>query len=241
MNVLENKALLEMINAEDKHPWYRARLNIVKQWALTLPEESFGVDIGCGSGAAAQLIMRNYDLEVVGYDISPDAVIASKARGVTTHQADVSKLPIKSDSQDFALALDVIEHLEDRKILLEEILRILKPGGRCLITVPAHMWLWSKHDELNHHFRRYSKSILIEDLQFVGFEIARIRWWNSIFLPYIYLTRTLVKNRDNSEFQLPPRPLAVVVEKILNTESQSGLLGKLIGVSLVAEVIKPST
>jgi ubiquinone/menaquinone biosynthesis C-methylase UbiE len=236
MSVLENKTLLEMINAEDVHPWYRARLQVVKNWAHGLPRNSIGVDIGCGSGAAAQLIKSTYGLEVIGYDISPDAVIASKAL-----QADVTKLPIKDSSQDFALALDVVEHIEDRSVLLREMLRILKPGGRCLITVPAHMWLWSIHDEHNHHFRRYSKSLIKTDLQEVGFEIVSIRWWNSIFLPYIYLTRILYRNQEQSEFQLPPRPLSLLVEKVLILESKSRLLGKLVGVSLVVDVVKPSS
>lgn len=113
---------------------------------------------------------------MTGYDIAPYAVDASLKRGVRTIQADVTSLQIAGGSQDFVVSLDVIEHIEHRSVLLNEINWILKPGGKALITVPAHMWLWSNYDVLNHHFRRYSKGELISDIRQSGFEILSIRW-----------------------------------------------------------------
>jgi SAM-dependent methyltransferase len=239
MTVLEIRTLREMIRAENTHPWYRARLTLVKNWGTQITSDHIGVDIGCGSGAAAQLLQEVYGVTVTGFDISEFAVEASLQRGVKTIQADVTKLDLPSNSQDFAISLDVIEHIEDRNALLQEISRILKPGGRCLITVPAHMWLWSNHDVLNHHFRRYSKYELLLDLENAGFEVRKLRWWNSIFLPYILLTRFLQGDSKNSEFEAPPKLLRPVVWAILNFEAKSKLMGKLVGVSLVAEIQKP--
>ena len=236
---MEIKTLQEMIRAENTHPWYRSRLTLVENWGNQIGSGETGVDIGCGSGAAAQLLQEVYGLTVAGFDISEFAVEASRQRGVKTIQADVTKLDLPSNSQDFAISLDVIEHIEDRNALLKEIFRILKPSGKCLITVPAHKWLWSNHDVLNHHFRRYSKSELILDLKYAGFEIRNLRWWNSIFLPYILLTRFLRKNSESSEFEAPPKLLQPIVWTILNFEAKSKLVGKLIGVSLVAEIEKP--
>jgi ubiquinone/menaquinone biosynthesis C-methylase UbiE len=236
---LDTKTLEGMIRAEDKHPWYQARLSLVKRWGREIAPNSIGLDIGCGSGAAAQLLQEEFSLTPTGMDISKFAVDASKARGVKTLQVDVTKLPASDESQDFVLALDVIEHIDDRYILLNEMYRVLKPGGKALITVPAHTWLWSKHDELNHHFRRYSKEMLREDLTSVGFSIKSIRWWNSFFLPYIYLTRVSTRGKDSSEFELPPRILRSIVRFTLRTEARFDLLGKVVGVSLVASIEKP--
>ena len=236
---MDTKTLEEMIQAEDKHPWYQARLSLVKRWGREITPKSVGLDIGCGSGAAAQLLQEEFRLTPTGMDISKFAVDASKARGVRTLQVDVTELPSSEESQDFVLALDVIEHIEDRYILLNEMYRVLKPGGKALITVPAHSWLWSKHDELNHHYRRYSKEMLREDLTSVGFMITSIRWWNSIFLPYIYLSRIFTRGKDSSEFELPPRLLQSIVRVILKTEAKFHLLGKVVGVSLVASIEKP--
>lgn len=237
---MDANTLISMIEAEDRHPWYRGRLQLVKSWGATIPKSSTGVDLGCGSGAAAQLLIRKFAHNVTGFDISQYAVDASLQRGVTTFQSDVTALPLEDSSQDFAIALDVVEHIEDRYSLLNEISRILKPAGKCLITVPAHMYLWSNHDVLNHHFRRYSKSELVADIESCGLVIHRIRWWNSLFLPYIYITRLLKRNTESSEFETPPKILSKVVELILKTEAKyPRFLGKITGVSLVAEVCKP--
>ena len=235
---MDKKALVEMINAEDVHPWYTSRLVLVEKWASQLPNDAVGVDIGCGSGKAAELLQSQRGIKVIGYDISEVAVEAAKKRGVRAHQVDVTKLPIEGRSQDFAIALDVIEHIEDKKALLNEIFRVLRPGGKCLITVPAHNWLWSNHDVLNHHFRRYSKSMLAKDLSQAGFNHVRIRWWNSIFLIFIFLSRFLSRTHGDSEFKTPPKILATLVSKILTMEAKSELLGKFVGVSLVAEITK---
>jgi ubiquinone/menaquinone biosynthesis C-methylase UbiE len=240
MIVLEPKTLEEMIRAEDKHPWYRARLSLVKKWGKGFPPNSIGLDIGCGSGAAAQLLQQEFQLKPVGLDISKFAVDASRVRGIKTLQVDVTKLPIPDATQDFVLALDVIEHIEDRHILLNEMFRVLNPGGKALITVPAHSWLWSNHDVLNHHFRRYSKQLLLKDLAQAGFLVKSVRWWNSIFLPYIYLARLSKKGKGESEFELPPRVLQLLVNLILTTEAKIGFFGKVVGVSLVAAVEKPN-
>ena len=236
---LDTKTLEEMIRAEDTHPWYKARLTLVELWGKSLAPDSIGLDIGCGSGAAAQLLQRAYQTHPTGMDISEFAVEASNKRGVKTLQVDVTNLPVFEASQDFVLALDVIEHIEDRHILLTEMFRVLKPGGKGLITVPAHSWLWSNHDELNHHYRRYSKELLLEDLKGTGFTIKTIRWWNSILLPYLYISRVLTRKKDSSEFDLPPKILQFLVTLILTTEARSKFLGKFVGVSLIATIEKP--
>ena len=236
---MDTKTLEEMIRAEDVHPWYKSRLALVKLWGKSLAPDSIGLDIGCGSGAAAQLLQREFQTRPTGMDISEFAVEASNKRGVNTLQVDVTNLPVFEASQDFVLALDVIEHIEDRHILLTEMFRVLKPGGKGLITVPAHSWLWSNHDELNHHYRRYSKALLLEDLKSAGFTIKTIRWWNSVLLPYLYMTRVLNRKKDTSEFDLPPKILQYLVTLILTTEARLKFLGKFVGVSLVATIEKP--
>ena len=61
---------------------------------------------------------------------------------------------------DVVVCTDVLEHVEADREALTGIARKLKPGGRILITVPAHPWLWSAHDVVNHHKRRYTRRTL---------------------------------------------------------------------------------
>jgi SAM-dependent methyltransferase len=93
--------------------------------------------------------------------------------------------PAFGDGQfDIVIASDVLEHIEDEQKALKEWNRILKPAGKLIVFVPAFKILWSKHDEANHHYRRYSKLDLIRVLEKAQFEIDRSSYWNFIlFFP----------------------------------------------------------
>src|SRR5213078_89565 len=69
----------------------------------------------------------------------------------------VLQMPFASASFDLAVCLDVLEHLEDDRAALAELRRVVAPGGSLLVTVPAYQWLWSGHDVINHHCRRYTR------------------------------------------------------------------------------------
>ena len=73
-------------------------------------------------------------------------------------EGSVMEMPFAPGSFDLAVCLDVIEHLQDDRGALRELRRVLAPGGALLVTVPAYQWLWSGHDEINHHHRRYNRA-----------------------------------------------------------------------------------
>src|ERR1039458_9688407 len=100
-------------------------------------------------------------------------------------------MPFESASFDLAVSLDVIEHLEDDLGALKELRRVVAPGGRLLVTVPAYQWLWSGHDEINHHHRRYTRRSLLAVAQQAGWECARTTYFNSLLLPVAILLRAL--------------------------------------------------
>jgi SAM-dependent methyltransferase len=236
-------ALDAMLRAEDDHPWYRARLQIVHQWSAEFPERYIGLDIGCGSGAAAQYLHGYRGAQVFGIDVSQVAVDAAISRGVSARVGDACLLDFPDNSLDFVMALDVIEHIQNDSHALTEIVRVLKPSGTCLFTVPAHAFLWSRHDDLNHHFRRYSKIQMSDLVIGAGLKINNLRWWNSTLFLYFLLTRLVQKYRkvsvgDLGEFRLPPRSLTKLLYRILKFEASSNTMGKLIGVSLIVTATK---
>ena len=75
-------------------------------------------------------------------------------------QGSITELPLPDDRFDFAVCLDVIEHIDDDLRALRELHRVVRPGGTLLVTVPAYQWLWSEHDVINHHKRRYTRKTL---------------------------------------------------------------------------------
>ena len=122
--------------------------------------------------------------EVTGVELSPNSAQAARARNVgDVVEGSVAELPFADDSFDFAVCLDVIEHLDDDLQTLRELRRVVRPGGRLLITVPAYPSLWSSHDVVNHHYRRYTRRSLLEVAGQSGWEATRTTHFNALLLP----------------------------------------------------------
>jgi ubiquinone/menaquinone biosynthesis C-methylase UbiE len=234
---MDSEAVKQMIEVEDRHPWYVARKTLARVWARTLLPESRGLDLGCGSGAIAEMLQREFGVFALGIDTASECLEASGNRGVEAVLADASDLPFSESTQDFVVAMDVLEHLPDQRAALLEWRRVLKSSGTLFLTVPAHQHLWSAHDRANHHYLRYSKKRLKEDLRQSGFEIKSIRYWNSILYPIFFLIRKLKLSEilNMSEFKIPGYYYSIFLKALLEFEASSKITRKFIGVSLVVE------
>ncbi len=141
----------------------------------------------------------------------------------------VLEMPFEADSFDLAASLDVIEHLEDDLAALRELRRVVAPGGSLLVTVPAYQWLWSGHDEINHHFRRYTRRSLQRAGEEAGWQQVRTTYFNSLLLPAAIMLRVLDRfSRKTTESSLdlwvPPSPLNWLLERPLQLEA--ALIGR---------------
>jgi SAM-dependent methyltransferase len=103
--------------------------------------------------------------------------------------ADAARLPCPDRSVDGVCAFDVLEHLDDDAAALKEWRRALSPGGWLVATVPAYRSLWSRHDDVNGHRRRYRRSRLQALLRAAGFATVRMSYFNTLLLPPIALWR----------------------------------------------------
>jgi SAM-dependent methyltransferase len=138
-------------------------------------------------------------------------------------------MPFDSDSFDLAVSLDVIEHLEQEVDALAELRRVVAPGGSLLVTVPAYGWLWSGHDEINHHHRRYTRRSLQRVAEDAGWKQVRTTYFNSLLLPVAILLRALERlNTKTTESSLdlwvPPEPVNWLLERPLALEA--ALIGR---------------
>ncbi|HLC55045.1 MAG TPA: methyltransferase domain-containing protein, partial [Candidatus Nanoarchaeia archaeon] len=102
----------------------------------------------------------------------------------------------KPSTFDWAFASDVIEHVKDDYKAMQNIHRVLKPGGKVLITVPALEWLWGKDDDLVHHQRRYTKAQLRRLLILSGFRIEFLNYWNILMFPAVIIYKLLNKRQS---------------------------------------------
>lgn len=177
-----------MFELESHYWWFVARRRLVRRFIHEIVNGSKTwtiVDVGCGTGIN-QTELASFG-KWLGVDSNWAALSLSKTRGVEElAQTEIEKLAIASESVDLVVALDVLEHVEDDMAAIRELLRILKPNGKLLITVPAYQFLWSEHDEALHHKRRYLASSVRKKLTRAGFEVERISYFiTALFLPIL--------------------------------------------------------
>jgi SAM-dependent methyltransferase len=167
---------------------------------------------------------------VTGIELSETSVRVARERHVgEVISGSVLQMPFAENSFDLAVCLDVIEHLEDDLAALRELRRVVAPGGSLLVTVPAYQWLWSGHDEVNHHFRRYTRRSLQRVAEQAGWRQVRSTHFNSLLLPVAVLLRVLDRfSRKTTESSLdlwvPPQPLNWLLERPLLLEA--ALIGR---------------
>ncbi len=184
---LQKKEFEKMYGLEKSHWWFKSRRNLILGLLKKTQHRGFIMDIGCGTGYNLFCLQKMFR-KAIGIDVSKDALLFAKTRQtMSLALADVKKIPIKYNSADVVLALDVIEHVENDDDAIKEIRSILKKNGTLVLTVPAFGFLWSKHDDILHHKRRYNKKSIDELLAKNGFKLEKISYWNfALFLPVLF-------------------------------------------------------
>jgi SAM-dependent methyltransferase len=189
-----------MREVEDTHWWYVGRRRIISSFVKRICDDLRAegkaepriLDIGCGTGGNLETLSQFGDAE--GVDISREALDFCRARGLTkVREGAAETLPYEAGSFDLVTALDVVEHLDDDVAGLRELRRVLGPGGRCLLFVPAFMFLWGVQDDVSNHRRRYTLSELKAKLHEAGFKLERASYANITFFGPILLGRLLMR------------------------------------------------
>jgi SAM-dependent methyltransferase len=149
---------------------------------------------------------------------------------------------VQRAAYDLVALLDVLEHVDEDRASLVSIAQRLKPGGRILLTVPAHPWMWSAHDEVNHHKRRYTKKGFRNVIEEAGLKVELLSWFNSLLFPVAAAARLAgrVTGKQDSDDKLPPAPVNKAFEFLFGLERYAiGRVPFSPGVSLVAVASVP--
>jgi len=165
--------------------------------------------------------------------------LAKEGVGINVKMGCIENLDFAPSYFDHVIASDVLEHIENDNAAYDQLLKVLKPQGRLIITVPAHQWLWSSHDEALDHKRRYSSLSLKKLLKRENIEIEKIGYFYGIVFPAFIVSRLLdrfIKTDSESKHEIFPG----MVEKILFkfTEFELNFLNLPFGSTLYAQVRK---
>ena len=243
----------DIYRAELTHWWFRGRRHIVATMLRRFapPDRPLRIaDVGCGMGASFEMLGEFG--WVVGMDYSATALGFSRQRGFPRLlAAALPRLPFADGEFDVVCALDVIEHIDDDAAAASELWRVCKPGGLLVITVPAYKWLWSEHDDINEHKRRYTRPQLRDRLALPGSEFLRLSYMNTLFAPPVMLfrlARTLVGKKRTGPGDLKsdvfpmPGPLNAVFELLFSSEATwLRYAGLPFGISLICILRKHDT
>lgn len=195
---MELKEFDKMAEFEETYWWWVGKRNIIKSILNRLNLDHANIlDGGCGTGFNLKYL-KDYG-NITGLDISREALdFCKKRENKKLVQADAENLPFKDGVFDVLTSLDCLEHLDDDRCI-KEYFRVLKPEGHLIVTVPAFMFLWSKHDEALHHKRRYNKDQLKNLLESNGFKVIKLSYWNFFLLFPIVAIRLVKKWVANGE------------------------------------------
>jgi SAM-dependent methyltransferase len=225
---------------EDRHFWFRAMRSIVFHQARQyVGAEARVLDVGCGTGGTMTLMPPGW--RRVGVDFASEAISFARSRGERDlARATAERLPFESECFDSVFALDVIEHCDDDAAAIAEVARVLRPGGTLILTTPAFMFLWSEHDQVVHHRRRYRRAALHQLITNAGFSVKRLTYFNALLFAPIaavrFAKRVLpYKGEPRSDNVLPPAPINEALTAVFGLERR--LIDHVdlpVGVSLLA-------
>lgn len=205
------EAYLEMADTEERHWWFSGRRAILAHLIATfdLPINAKILEIGSGTGGNLQMLSLYGQVSALEMDATARAIAIRK----TGDRFDIrlgfcpTDIPFTGEKFDLICLFDVLEHIDGDVETLMAAKGLLAEGGRILVTVPAHRWLWSAHDVFLHHKRRYSATELRNKIAASGLLPEKISYFNTILFPLAAIIRLkdkLLRNSSASGSSVPP-------------------------------------
>lgn len=175
-------------------PTFIYRNRLYKSLAEKLSKKGEFLLIGTGTGEFIKYLI-DMGYKGTAIDISASSVkqtkeFLGKTNRVVVKKADIFKYK-PGRKFDFVFCFEVLEHIKDDTLAIKKIAGFLKPGGTFIMSVPAHMSLWAKMDEIGGHIRRYERNELKSKIIRSGF---RIKTFWSYGFPVLNLIRMVSKS-----------------------------------------------
>ncbi|WP_265569685.1 class I SAM-dependent methyltransferase [Sphingomicrobium nitratireducens] len=232
-----------MARTDEVHWWYRARRAILADFItrrVELPAAARLIEIGTGTGHNLGMLSRFGQVDAVELEAESRAVAQQRLGRPVIDAAMPDLEGVPDRAYDLACLFDVIEHVEHDIPALSGLHRLLKPGGTVVVTVPAYQWLWSEHDEVNQHFRRYTRRRLIDAANAAGFDVSFASYFNTFLFPAVAVARIASHAKKGAAVgtELPRPSINRLLHFIFSLERPfAGRLPLPFGVSIVAHLV----
>ena len=215
---------------------------IISSWDI--PKDAPVLDVGSSSGTNLRMLKDMGYSNYSGLDMSDESIRFCAEKGLgKVDKGDICHLPHEDNHFSLVLATDIIEHVDDDTLALKELYRILTPGGRILLTVPAFMSLWGLQDEVSHHKRRYRKKSLTRSLTSAGIKHDSMYYFNYILFVPIWAARQIIrlfKIQTESENDINSPLINCVLSYIFRFDALTAqTINPPFGVSILVTIKKP--
>ncbi|MGE7989999.1 class I SAM-dependent methyltransferase [Pseudomonas sp. NPDC089554] len=203
----------KLASLEASNWWFQSR-NRILIWAIRTHIRTFSsyLEIGCGTGYVLEGIHKAFpSVALKGSEYFNEGLVHARKRIPSAEftQLDATQMNAH-DEHDLIGAFDVIEHIEEDQLVLNNLARALEKDGSLIVTVPQHRWLWSEVDEFACHKRRYTRDELLGKLADAGLRVEYVTSFVCLLVPLMWLSRVL-SNRNKgkgpynpeSEFLIP--------------------------------------
>ena len=216
---MKKQAYLDHFKVEKKHWWFVSKRRYIAEVLNSLKLSNTKIlDFGCGTGVTTLFLNRWGS--VIGIDRSELAVELSLKNGINAKKILTDSLPFINNSLDLITIFDVLYHKNVKpKKILQEALRVLKPGGHVLITDCALPSLWSEHDVIMEARERFKKTGLEVLVNNSGFKVIRSSYLFFLTFPLFYLSRKLSWLRINSGSLETNQVLSLVLKRVMQVET----------------------
>ncbi len=221
---MEKRLYDEFAGIEKRHWWFVARRDILKTFIKRFGPKNIqeALDVGSGPGINAKMIKTFAD-KVTCLEPWIEAVEVAKKEAPECTVLHGSLPGYHFDKKfDLITLFDVLEHIEQDEMVLDNLKKLLKEEGRVILTVPAYKFLWSEHDTLAHHMRRYTKKELVTKAKAAGFDIKFVSYFN-FFLFFPIAVVRIIKNMLGlktavSDFSVTPGFSNTVLREVFRLE-----------------------
>jgi SAM-dependent methyltransferase len=196
--------------------WYRARAGLLgAALGPYLGTPARVLDVGSADGPSVGWMHGDHDR----FAIDVDSRGLQPGRGAC---ASALALPFPDKAFDVVGAFDVLEHCDRESVAIKELARVVAPGGRLLLAVPAYQWAWSDHDVRAGHYRRYTKARLLAAMSATDLTVLRCTYAFGAVFPFFAAERILRRVRRGSEPSAGRLPeVSPVMDKVLTRLSRA--------------------